>query len=213
MHSSRKRPSAPSRSRGGARWIVAAAKDVARMAVLRRGGMPPIPAHHGTAGILSHPNRARAAGRKPAGVDGVLHRGSDHVTLVEIGTSDETKALHLLSMRDANHGRLVRAYVAIDVAAPALEAMRVRLRARIPISSCGRCRGFRAAGRIAPGPAGLLPFGFFAGSTIGNFDPARACAFLRRAARTLGVDSALLVGFDLRRTPPSWDRPMRMPRA
>jgi len=39
--------------------------------------------------------------------------------------------------------------------------------------------------------------GFFPGSTIGNFTPDQAAAFLRTAARTLGPGSALVVGFDL----------------
>jgi len=131
-----------------------------------------------------------------------LQRGSDHVTLVEFGTSDEAKAAHLFAMRDADQGPLVRAYVAIDVAAPALEAMRIRLRRSRPdLVVRTVAADFEQPVALPPDLPDLPPLGFFAGSTIGNFDPARARAFLRRAARTLGADAALLVGFDLRKDP------------
>jgi dimethylhistidine N-methyltransferase len=131
-----------------------------------------------------------------------LKRRSDHVTLVEFGTSDEAKAAHLFAMRDANRGSLVRAYVAIDIAEPALAAMRARLtRSRPDIVVRTIAADFEQPVALPAGLPHLPPLGFFAGSTIGNFGPARARAFLRRAARTLGANSALLVGFDLRKDP------------
>ncbi len=39
--------------------------------------------------------------------------------------------------------------------------------------------------------------GFFPGSTIGNFEPHAAAAFLRHAASMLGKNSTLIIGFDL----------------
>jgi dimethylhistidine N-methyltransferase len=39
--------------------------------------------------------------------------------------------------------------------------------------------------------------GFFPGSTIGNFEPHEACAFLRHAGRTLGGGAGLIIGVDL----------------
>ena len=39
--------------------------------------------------------------------------------------------------------------------------------------------------------------GFFPGSTIGNFEPHEAAAFLRNAARILGAGATLIVGADL----------------
>ena len=39
--------------------------------------------------------------------------------------------------------------------------------------------------------------GFFPGSTIGNFEPHEACAFLQRAGKILGPGGLLLVGVDL----------------
>jgi dimethylhistidine N-methyltransferase len=39
--------------------------------------------------------------------------------------------------------------------------------------------------------------GFFPGSTLGNFEPHEACAFLQRAGRMLGPGAVLILGVDL----------------
>src|SRR5262249_3735930 len=43
--------------------------------------------------------------------------------------------------------------------------------------------------------------GFFPGSTIGNFEPFQACAFLRHIAGVLGAGATLIVGVDLVKDP------------
>jgi uncharacterized SAM-dependent methyltransferase len=43
--------------------------------------------------------------------------------------------------------------------------------------------------------------GFFPGSTIGNFGPDDATAFLSRAKHALGAAASLLVGIDLVKAP------------
>ncbi len=50
-----------------------------------------------------------------------------------------------------------------------------------------------------PEPAKAAPVrvGFFPGSTIGNFEPHEAAAFLRNAGRILGAGATLIVGADL----------------
>src|SRR5262249_61699012 len=45
--------------------------------------------------------------------------------------------------------------------------------------------------------AQMAHIGFFPGSTIGNFEPHEACAFLRHAGRVLGRGAALIIGVDL----------------
>jgi dimethylhistidine N-methyltransferase len=45
--------------------------------------------------------------------------------------------------------------------------------------------------------AGMAHTGFFPGSTIGNFEPHEACAFLRHAGRMLGRGATLIIGVDL----------------
>lgn len=47
--------------------------------------------------------------------------------------------------------------------------------------------------------AGSRRLGFFPGSSIGNFDPAAARLFLRRAAALLGTHGYLLIGVDLKK--------------
>ena len=54
-------------------------------------------------------------------------------------------------------------------------------------------RPFTLPKRIAAVPH----LGFFPGSTIGNFEPVEAQAFLRRARATLGEGSRMLLGADL----------------
>jgi dimethylhistidine N-methyltransferase len=46
-----------------------------------------------------------------------------------------------------------------------------------------------------------LRVGFFPGSTIGNFEPFQACAFLRHIAGVLGAGATLIVGVDLVKDP------------
>ena len=52
-----------------------------------------------------------------------------------------------------------------------------------------------------PGTRPRRNVGFFPGSTIGNFMPDQATAFLRRAARLLGRGSMMIVGADLPKDP------------
>ena len=48
--------------------------------------------------------------------------------------------------------------------------------------------------------------GFFPGSTIGNFTPVQAQAFLRHARDTLGEDAYLLIGVDIKKPPATLHR-------
>jgi dimethylhistidine N-methyltransferase len=51
--------------------------------------------------------------------------------------------------------------------------------------------------RLPSAIVGLARAGFFPGSTIGNFEPQDAAAFLRHAGRMLGTRATLIVGVDL----------------
>lgn len=116
--------------------------------------------------------------------------------LVEYGASDEGKAALLL---DAAPDRFT-AYLPIDVAGNALDAMARRLRRSHPdLRVHPYCGDFLRPIGLAATVAGLPRFGFFPGSTIGNLDPAAARAFLAQAATTLGAGAWLIVGVDLRK--------------
>jgi L-histidine N-alpha-methyltransferase len=55
-------------------------------------------------------------------------------------------------------------------------------------------------------PAGARRLAFFPGSTIGNFHPTEAAAFLSRIRRTLGSAGALVLGVDRRKDASVLDR-------
>ena len=119
--------------------------------------------------------------------------------LVEYGASDESKAAFLLAS-----GRFA-AYVPLDIAAGALDAIRARMARSHPTLLVIPVPADFTAPVTLPAavPAGPR-FGFFPGSTIGNFEPAVACRLLAAMRRTLSGGagpSRLLVGADLRKSP------------
>ncbi len=117
--------------------------------------------------------------------------------LVEYGASDETKARLLL---DAG-GRFT-AYVPIDVAEGALDALTQRLHRSHPALRVHPVVADFLAPFALPGAVrGQKLTGFFPGSTIGNLDPDSAHRFLATARRVLGQDARFLVGVDLRKDP------------
>jgi dimethylhistidine N-methyltransferase len=120
--------------------------------------------------------------------------------LVEYGASHEVKASRLLKIRDGAGQPAFSAYVPIDVAAPALEAMKNRLSASFPDLWIHPIVGDFEQPITLPAALRDRPhFGFFPGSTIGNLDPAAARSFLSRARSQLGSGSLFLIGADLKK--------------
>jgi len=118
--------------------------------------------------------------------------------LVEFGASDEAKALMLLGAAGARFG----AFVPVDVAGPALKAMQARLRRLLPGLAMHPVRAdFSLPFELPPAVAVLPKYGFFPGSTIGNFTPGEAADFLGQQRAVLGEDAWLVVGADLRKDP------------
>ena len=120
----------------------------------------------------------------------------DGGSLIEYGASDEAKACLLLPYLAA------AAYVPIDVAGSALQALAQRMGRSHPHTRVLPVE----ADFLAPVtlPAGLPTgprLGFFPGSTIGNLDPAVARRFLEQVAASLGQPALFLVGVDLRKDP------------
>jgi dimethylhistidine N-methyltransferase len=112
--------------------------------------------------------------------------------LIEFGSGSSRKVRILL---DA--GR-VCAYVPVDISAHGLKQEAAQLKRDYPrLAVFPVAADFTQSFRL-PRPLARLPrAGFFPGSTIGNFEPAQAIAFLRHAARMLGSASVLVVGVDL----------------
>ncbi len=133
-------------------------------------------------------------------------------TLVEYGASDETKAEMLLRQTTPDGTAIFRTYIPIDVAAPALRAMRERLAAhRSGLTVVPLTADFMRPIALPERPRETAVLGFFPGSTIGNLEPAEAIGFLRRARATLGEGARILLGFDTCRDParliPAYDDP------
>jgi dimethylhistidine N-methyltransferase len=124
----------------------------------------------------------------------IAARAAPGSALVEYGASDEAKACLLLQAG----ARRFTAYVPVDIAATALQAIQARLlQARPDLAVFPVCADFLAP-FLLPEDARRHPkFGFFPGSTIGNLDPGAAHAFLAAARRGLGQGAWLIVGADL----------------
>lgn len=124
------------------------------------------------------------------------------VVLIEYGASDEAKADFLLREHDSAGRRVVSAYVPIDVAAPALDQMRARLRRERPdllVSTVAA--DFMETMTLPTNIPDQPRLGFFPGSTIGNLEPPAVRRFLQQARQTLGPRSCFLVGVDLHKDP------------
>ena len=116
------------------------------------------------------------------------------VVLVEYGASDEAKAAMLLDHLDAS------AYVPIDVAQGALDALTARMADSHPgLEVFPVAADFLQPLDLPPAVRGRPLLGFFPGSTIGNLDPVDAVAFLRKVATTMGAGARFFVGVDLRK--------------
>jgi dimethylhistidine N-methyltransferase len=121
--------------------------------------------------------------------------------LVEYGASDEAKAEYLLNVAGKSGEPVIRAYVPIDVAAPALRRMSLRLHQQRPYLQVYPLATDFTSAVVLPPDLPSPRLGFFPGSTIGNLDPTQAQRFLQRARDTLGAAASLLVGVDVRKAP------------
>jgi L-histidine Nalpha-methyltransferase len=113
--------------------------------------------------------------------------------LVEFGSGSSRKARILLDAALA-----ISAYVPVDISAQMLadEAMALR-RAYPRLQVLPVAADFTQPFRLPPSLAGIERTGFFPGSTIGNFEPHEAGAFLRHARQMLGIGALLIIGIDL----------------
>jgi len=113
--------------------------------------------------------------------------------LIELGSGSSRKARLLIDAAPA-----VAAYVPVDISAQWLAEEAARLRRDYPqLAVLPVAADFTQAFRLPAALAGLPRAGFFPGSTIGNFEPHQATAFLHHAARILDKDAILIVGVDL----------------
>jgi L-histidine Nalpha-methyltransferase len=114
--------------------------------------------------------------------------------LVELGAGSNKKARILLKAAPA-----LAAYVPVDICGEMIEREAVELRRDfpnlkiIPVTA-DFTHEFELPQEVRDAPARV---GFFPGSTIGNFEPHEAAAFLNNMARILGPGAILIIGVDL----------------
>ena len=114
--------------------------------------------------------------------------------LVEYGSGSSAKVRLLLdACRPA-------AYVPVDISKEHLGAAAQAIFDDYPgVAVYPTCADYTAPFPLPPPTAGLPRIGFFPGSSIGNFDPAGAEAFLAAVARTLGPGGCLVLGVDAKK--------------
>ena len=114
--------------------------------------------------------------------------------LIEYGSGSSTKTRVLLSHLDRLAG-----YVPIDISKEHLLRSATTLAAVYPsLTILPVCADYTSAFRL-PDLDGARPVVYFPGSTIGNFSPDEARAFLRRIAGIVGPGGGLLIGVDLKK--------------
>src|SRR5450830_1424179 len=114
--------------------------------------------------------------------------------LVEFGSGSNKKARILLRAAPK-----LAAYVPVDICGEMLEQEAAELQPDYPQLKilpvmADFCFPFEPPAQAKAAPVRV---GFFPGSTIGNFEPHEAVAFLRNAARILGAGATLIIGADL----------------
>jgi dimethylhistidine N-methyltransferase len=92
------------------------------------------------------------------------------------------------------------AYVPIDISREQLARVSRELSLDYPsVSMRPLSADYTRRLRLPALPAGARRLAFFPGSTLGNFHPAEAAAFLRRVRRAIGPNGALVLGVDRRK--------------
>src|SRR3954452_25626466 len=128
----------------------------------------------------------RERGREIAGL---IPQGA---ALIEFGAGATTKVRLLLEQCAFG------AYVPVDISGDFLKAQADALRKDFPALSVYPVAADFTAPFALPDPVKTMPkVGFFPGSTLGNFEPHEACAFLRSAREILGEGAQMVIGVDL----------------
>jgi dimethylhistidine N-methyltransferase len=122
---------------------------------------------------------------------------SDDAALVEFGSGASSKTRILLDAAPQ-----LGAYVPIDISPDALDAAAESIRRDYPrLEVAPMVDDFTTALHLPEAATGRPRTGFFPGSTIGNFRPEEAVAFLKTARQLLGRGAAFLIGLDVVKAP------------
>jgi dimethylhistidine N-methyltransferase len=118
--------------------------------------------------------------------------------LIEFGSGASQKVRILLQALDQP-----AAYVPVDISRQHLRDAATALAEDFPsVPVIAVCADYTRPFPLPPlAGAGGKQVGFFPGSTIGNFEPDAAVAFLANYARVLGPGGEMLIGVDLKKDP------------
>jgi L-histidine Nalpha-methyltransferase len=119
-----------------------------------------------------------------------------HCRLIEFGSGASQKVRILLQALERP-----AAYVPVDISREHLRDAAIGLAEDFPsVPVIAVCADYTRPFPLPPLPgAGGKRVGFFPGSTIGNFEPDAAVAFLANYARVLGPGGEMLIGVDLKK--------------
>lgn len=121
----------------------------------------------------------------------------DNAALIEFGSGSTRKARLLLK-----HLPKLGVYVPVDISGEYLHQEAAALRQDFPKLNVVPVEAdFTKAFALPDSIAALPRAGFFPGSTLGNFEPHEASAFLRHAGEMLGPNGVLILGVDLVKAP------------
>jgi dimethylhistidine N-methyltransferase len=113
--------------------------------------------------------------------------------IIELGSGSADKVVALLA-----HLRAPRVYRPIDISRAALDATCAGVRDAFPDLEVSPFEGdFTAADAYGDLPADTPKLVYYSGSTIGNYEPADAIAFLRALRERLAAGDTLLLAADL----------------
>jgi len=138
-----------------------------------------------------YPTRTELRILRERGAD-ISARIPKNAALVEFGAGATTKVRLLLESCEFS------AYVPVDISGAFLNGQADALRRDFSgLAVHPVVADFTAPFALPEAVKDMPKVGFFPGSTIGNFDPAEAHAFLRSARDILGENSTMIVGVDL----------------
>src|SRR6202165_5937401 len=138
-----------------------------------------------------YPTRTELAILRDRGsaISAIIPKGA---ALVEFGAGATTKVRLLLNECEFS------AYVPVDISGDFLKAQAEALRKDFPVLDVYPVAAVFTALCALPAAIRAMPkVGFFPGSTLGNFEPHEACAFLRSARDILGEGALMVIGVDL----------------
>jgi len=133
-----------------------------------------------------------------ASIDDIASVLGDGCRLVEYGSGSSIKTRLLL-----DHAPGISAYVPVDISRAHLMQTARRLAEDYPrVKVTPVCADYTAPFTLPVAPASVRGTTvYFPGSTIGNFHPRQAQAFLMQVAQLVGRGGGLLIGVDLKKDP------------